>query len=97
MWVAAVKRRRRRTRSCVAAMLRTGGLVVKFQSRISAMSGDPPNGTSSFVWVRAIENLGCRSVTRSAGDVAMRRGCRMDTGEILAAYAWQKFVVKVSR
>jgi hypothetical protein len=30
MWVAAVKRRRRRTRSCVAAMLRTGGLVLKF-------------------------------------------------------------------
>ena len=33
----------------------------------------------------------------SACLVAKRRGCRMDTGEILAAYAWQKFVVKVSR
>src|SRR5258705_2581947 len=33
-------------------------------------------GRDFFGVVRAIENLDCRSVTRSAGDVAMRRGCR---------------------
>jgi hypothetical protein len=39
-----------------------------------------------FGVVRAIENLGCRSVTRSAGDVAMRRGVSDDTNEMTAGY-----------
>jgi hypothetical protein len=54
------------------AMLSADG-VRKFQTAISAMGGE--RRTELRGVMRAIENLGCRSVTRSAGDVAMRREC----------------------
>jgi hypothetical protein len=50
MWVAAVNRRRRRTRSRVPAMLRTGGIVLKFPGHDRAMCGDLPNELLRFVW-----------------------------------------------
>ena len=46
--------------------------------------------------VRAIENLGCRSATRSdTGQCG--GGCRDDTNEIAAAYARRKCDVNLSR